>query len=276
MPPRVLPSSSRTFLHPPLPHRWVSSSHRNFSLTERTTRIIRRIFFVTEWEPPTKGGSRRARRHGASKVSTRVPIFSLVGGGRQRGGGAPSFLVHLCVPRLVSSEVLTWGSPEAHLAVLPLPRLWHHLRDMPPFHSRRRYYQRSAARSFGPNYHSIGHGRCTSADCEREHAHWRGCLRVWRSGSLLFLHSLAPRALSRNSLREFVVASLFVNDFLERGKCCGIRISRCSWYFFSFLLKTTSRRSRCTSSASSIFWNRCNCKKERASWTRKWMSRRMR
>ncbi|KAI4491992.1 hypothetical protein M0802_010195 [Mischocyttarus mexicanus] len=29
---------------------------------------------------------------------------------------------------------------------------------MPPFHSRRRYYQRLLKRSFGPNYHSIGHG----------------------------------------------------------------------------------------------------------------------
>jgi len=62
---------------------------------------------------------------------------------------------------------------------LPLPRLRHHLRDMPPFHSRRRYYQRSAERSFGPNYHSIGHGeedartRVSSSRPRREKRHSR-------------------------------------------------------------------------------------------------------
>ncbi|KAI4492499.1 hypothetical protein M0804_002290 [Polistes exclamans] len=75
--------------------------------------------------------------------------------GGRRGGGTKAEVAR----RVPGSPVcLNRDSPEAHLAVLPLPRLWHHLRDMPPFHSRRRYYQRLAKRSFGPNYHSIGHG----------------------------------------------------------------------------------------------------------------------
>ena len=80
-----------------------------FLSPERTTRIIRRIFFVTEWEPPTKGGSRRARRHGASEVSTRV-LSSL---SSEAAGNAEE--VHRVPGSPVCASPRPRCSPEAHL-----------------------------------------------------------------------------------------------------------------------------------------------------------------